>query len=274
MRYLSTRDNSPQLAALSFAEALLAGLAQDGGLYVPSRLPELDTATVCSYAGLPYRELAARILALFAGEDFSGAELRDITAAAYGGFRHMAVAPLVQLDAGLWLLELFHGPTLAFKDLALQLVGRLFETVLARRHEHVTIVGATSGDTGSAAIEACRDRKAIDIFILYPHNRTSEVQRRQITTVDSPNVHAIAIEGTFDDCQDLVKALFADAGLRGALNLSAVNSINRRPCIISLPAQRSARRHGRSRSVCRPAISGMSMPDTSPAAWGCRSTAW
>src|SRR5207247_1042431 len=173
----------PEPAAFSFAEVLLAGLAADGGLYLPSQLPQLDEATLGGYAGLPYRELAARLVALFAGDDFSGAELRNITAAAYDGFRHLAIAPLVQLDSRLWLLELFHGPTLAFKDLALQLVGLLLETVLARAREHVTIVGATSGDTGSAAIEACRDRDAIDIFILYPHNRTSEVQLRHMTTV-------------------------------------------------------------------------------------------
>ena len=166
------------------------------------------------------------IMARFAGEAFSAAELRPLAQAAYRGFRHAAVTPLVQLDQRLWLLELFHGPTLAFKDLALQFVGLLFDAALARRREQVTIIGATSGDTGSAAIEACRDRDAIDIFILYPHGRVSEVQRRQMTTVASPNAHAIAIEGTFDDCQDLVKALFADAALRRGLNLAAVNSIN------------------------------------------------
>ena len=150
------------------------------------------------FAGLPYAELAARIISFFAGDDFEIDELRRLAEAAYFGFRHGAVAPLVQLDEQLWLLELFHGPTLAFKDLALQLVGRLFDAVLARRGEHLTIVGATSGDTGSAAIEACRDRQGIDIFILYPHNRISEVQRRQMTTVESANAHAIAIAGTFD----------------------------------------------------------------------------
>jgi threonine synthase len=225
LHYHSTRDISPDPVRFSFTEVLLAGLAADGGLFVPSRLPVLDRAALCGYAGLPYHELAARLLALFAN-DFSCAELRTLTESAYAGFRHLAVAPLVQLDAGLWLLELFHGPTLAFKDLALQVVGRLLETVLARRREQVTIVGATSGDTGSAAIEACRGRDTVDVFILYPHNRTSEVQRRQMTTVEAPNVHAIAIEGTFDDCQDLVKALFADDRRRQALNLSAVNSIN------------------------------------------------
>ncbi len=226
MRYLSTRDPRPQPRTLSFEAVLLAGLAEDGGLYVPDHLPAIGPEQLRSFAGQPYAELAARIMGLFAGDAFSAAELRSIADQAYRGFSHAAVAPLVQLDEGLWLMELFHGPTLAFKDLALQLVGRLFDAVLARRHERVTIIGATSGDTGSAAIEACRDREAIDVFVLYPHRRISEAQRRQMTTVDSANVHALAVEGTFDDCQDLVKALFADAELRRGLNLAAVNSIN------------------------------------------------
>jgi len=226
VRYLSTREARPSPSTLSFAEVLLAGLAEDGGLYVPDQVPELGEALLLDYACLPYAELAARIVSLFAGDDFKTDELRRLVKAAYDGFRHAAVAPLVQLDERLWLLELFHGPTLAFKDLALQLVGPLIDAVLARRGEHLTIVGATSGDTGSAAIQACRDRPAIDIFILYPYNRISEVQRRQMTTVDAANTHAVAIAGTFDDCQDLVKALFADVGLRSELNLGAVNSIN------------------------------------------------
>jgi threonine synthase len=223
MRYLSTRDARPRPATYSFEDVLLAGLAEDGGLYVPETLPALDLAAL---AGLPYADLAARIVGLFAGDDFAKGELGRLTASAYAGFRHAAVTPLVQLDEGLWLLELFHGPTLAFKDLALQLLGLLFDAVLARRGERVTIVGATSGDTGSAALEACRDRGAIDIFFLYPHGRISEAQRRQMTTVDAGNCHAIAIEGNFDDCQDIVKALFADTALRRDLSLSAMNSIN------------------------------------------------
>jgi threonine synthase len=226
VQYLSTRDPRPQPCTFSFEDVLLAGLATDGGLYVPDHLPALSIDVLRGFAGLPYAELAARILALFAGDAFSPAELRAIAGRAYRGFRHAAVAPLVQLDERLWLLELFHGPTLAFKDLALQLVGRLFDAALARRREHVTIIGATSGDTGSAALAACGGRDAIDIFIFYPHGRISEVQRRQMTTVEAGNAHAIAIEGTFDDCQDLVKALFADAELRRILNLAAVNSIN------------------------------------------------
>lgn len=225
MNYISTRDSRAPPVALSFEAVLLAGLAEDGGLYLPERLPCLS-GDLPGFSGLPYAELAARLVSLFAGAAFSAEQLRSLATTAYGRFRHTAVAPLVQLDERLWLLELFHGPTLAFKDLALQLVGLMFDAVLARRREHVTIVGATSGDTGSAAIEACRDRDAIDLFILYPHDRVSDVQRRQMTTVDSPNVHAIAIEGTFDDCQDLVKALFADLRLRRELYLSAVNSIN------------------------------------------------
>ena len=226
VRYLSTRDPRPSPRTLSFEDVLLAGLAEDGGLYVPGHLPALSAEDLRGFAGQPYAELAACIVALFAGDGFSSAELRPIAERAYRGFRHAAVAPLVQLDEQLWLMELFHGPTLAFKDLALQLVGPLFDAALARRREHVTIIGATSGDTGSAALAACRDRDAIDIFMLYPHGRISEVQRRQMTTVEAVNAHSIAIEGTFDDCQDLVKALFADDGLRRALNLAAVNSIN------------------------------------------------
>ena len=225
MRYLSTRDPRAAPSTRSFAEVLLAGLAEDGGLYVPDQMPGIP-ADILGAAGLPYAELAARILALFTENAFPPGELRQLTAKAYSRFSHAAVAPLVQLDESLWLLELFHGPTLAFKDLALQLVGQMFDALLARRREHVTVIGATSGDTGSAAIEACRDRQAIDIFILYPHRRVSAVQRRQMTTVEAANVHSIAIEGTFDDCQDLVKALFADAALRDELSLAAVNSIN------------------------------------------------
>ena len=225
MRYLSTRDIRAAPKTRSFAEVLLAGLAPDGGLYVPDQMPELAAGS-SDFAGVSYADAATRIVSLFAGDAFTPTELGRLTAAAYNRFRHAAVAPLVQLDERLWLLELFHGPTLAFKDLALQLVGPMFDTLLARNSEHVTIIGATSGDTGSAAIEACRDRTAIDIFIFYPHRRVSEVQRRQMTTVEAGNAHAVAIEGTFDDCQDLVKALFADAELRGELNLSAVNSIN------------------------------------------------
>jgi threonine synthase len=226
LQYLSTRDPAPSPALLPFEDVLLAGLAYDGGLYVPEQVPSFSAAEIAGFAGLPYGALAARVMAPFVGEALAPGELEVLIADAYAGFGHQAVAPLKQLEAGLWLLELFHGPTLAFKDYPLQLVGRLFDAVLTRRRQRVTIIGATSGDTGSAAIESCRDRDAVDIFILYPKDRTSEVQRRQMTTVEAPNAHAIAIEGTFDDCQDLVKAMFADTAFRTGLNLSAVNSIN------------------------------------------------
>jgi threonine synthase len=225
-RYISTRAAASSPAPLAFADVLLAGLAHDGGLYVPERVPTLARAEIAALAGLDYASLSARILGAFIGDRLGGTALDPLLAEAYAGFGHAAVAPLKQLDHGLWLLELFHGPTLAFKDYALQVVGRLFDALLQGRGERVTIVGATSGDTGSAAIEACRDRAAIDIFILYPQGRVSEVQRRQMTTIPAANAHAIAIDGTFDDCQDLVKAMFADVEFRAALNLSAVNSIN------------------------------------------------
>jgi threonine synthase len=204
----------------------MAGLAPDGGLYVPEIWPALDAAALRALRGKSYGEVAAAVMAPFLGSAIEAAAFKRLVDGAYRNFGHAAVAPLKQLQGNLWLLELFHGPTLAFKDYALQLVGPLFDHVLARRRERVTIIGATSGDTGSAAIEACRDRDAIDIFILFPKGRVSEVQRRQMTTVPSANVHAIAIEGTFDDCQDLVKAMFADARFRARHNLSAVHSIN------------------------------------------------
>lgn len=223
MRYISTRGRAP---SLSFEEVLLAGLARDGGLYVPESWPQFSADEFRAMRGLPYPEIAARVMAPFLGGAIEPETFRRIVEDTYAGFDHSAVAPLVQLDGQLWLMELFHGPTIAFKDYALQLLGRLFDHVLARRGERITIVGATSGDTGSAAIEACRDREAVDIFILYPHGRVSEVQRRQMTTVPSSNVHTIAVEGSFDDCQDLVKAMFNDGAFRDELALSAVNSIN------------------------------------------------
>jgi threonine synthase len=225
LRYISTRQTHSS-DSRSFEEILLAGLAPDGGLYVPVEFPRVSPAEMRRWRSLDYAAVTAEVLALFAGDCLSLAELHALTRDAYRGFDHASVAPLKQLGRDAWLLELFHGPTLAFKDYALQVLGRLFDHVLARRGERITIVGATSGDTGSAAIEACRDRDNLDIFILYPAGRTSEVQRRQMTTVDSPNVHTLAIEGSFDDCQDLVKALFADAAFRERHGLAAVNSIN------------------------------------------------
>lgn len=223
MRYVSTRGSAP---ALDFEEAVLAGLARDGGLYVPETWPELSADVLRGLRGAPYTEVANRVIAPFVGDAIAEDDLRAMIAESYAEFGHPAVAPLRQLDTNLWLLELFHGPTLAFKDFALQFLGRLFDFILAKRAERVTIVGATSGDTGSAAIEACRDRDAIDIFILHPKGRVSDIQRRQMTTVASGNVYNIAIDGTFDDCQDLVKAMFADEAFRDTLSLSAVNSIN------------------------------------------------
>ncbi|MCX8133932.1 MAG: threonine synthase [Roseococcus sp.] len=223
MRYISTRGEA---APRGFEDVLLAGLAEDGGLFVPEAWPRLGAAEWRALRGLPYAELAARIIHPFTGGALGFEELHALTRAAYAGFRHPATVPLVQLGPRDFALELFHGPTLAFKDVALQLLGRLFDHVLARRGERITILGATSGDTGSAAIEACRDRAAVDIVILHPRGRTSEVQRRQMTTVLAPNVVNIAIEGSFDDCQDLVKAMFMDAPFRAEMRLAAVNSIN------------------------------------------------
>jgi threonine synthase len=223
MRYISTRGQAPER---DFAGVLLAGLAEDGGLYVPSAWPHLSAGDLRSLRGLPYAELAARVIQPFVGDVIPYETLKALCRDAYAGFRHPAVVPLTQLDTNLWSLELFHGPTLAFKDVALQLLGRLFDHVLTARDERITIVGATSGDTGSAAIEACRDRARVDIVILHPRGRTSEVQRRQMTTVAAANVNNIAIDGNFDDCQDLVKAMFADAAFRQEVHLSAVNSIN------------------------------------------------
>ena len=223
MRYISTRGEAP---ILEFDEVLLAGLATDGGLYVPETWPVFPADEIRAMRGLSYVELATRIMLPFLGGRIAEKDFSGLVWDAYGGFDHPAVVPLKQLDDGLWLMELFHGPTLAFKDVALQLLGRMFDHVLARRGERVTIVGATSGDTGSAAIDACRDRDAIDIFILHPHGRVSDVQRRQMTTVASANVHNIAIEGSFDDCQDLLKAMFGMADFRREMRLGAVNSIN------------------------------------------------
>ena len=217
MRYISTRGQAPELG---FADVLLAGLANDGGLYVPAEWPTLPAAT----PGTTYAERAAQVMAPYVGDDV--ADLLGLCREAYATFAHEAVVPLVQIGDGHFVQELFHGPTLAFKDVALQLVGRMFDTVLRQRGQRVTIVGATSGDTGSAAIDGVKACSNVDIVILYPHGRTSDVQRKQMTTVDAPNVRVVAVEGTFDDCQDLVKAMFNDAAFREQMGLSAVNSIN------------------------------------------------
>jgi threonine synthase len=222
LQYVSTRGRAP---SLSFEAAMLAGLAGDGGLYVPAEWPPLTPEMLQGLAGKPYREVAFQVMWPFV-DGFTEARFRALIDAAYAGFAHAEVAPLVQVGPGHFLLELFHGPTLAFKDVALQLLGRMFDEVLSRRGERVTVVGATSGDTGAAAIEACRDRAAIEIFVLHPEGRVSEAQRRQMTTVDAANVHNIAIRGTFDDCQALLKRMFNDRAFRDELHLSAVNSIN------------------------------------------------
>ena len=218
MRYLSTRGSAPELG---FCDALLAGLATDGGLYVPQSWPRVTPLATSNYA-----HQAAHIMQAFVGDEIDAAVFSRLCDEAYSSFRHPDVAPLVQIGPEQYLLELFHGPTLAFKDVALQLIGRLFDHVLTQRNQRVMIVGATSGDTGSAAIDGVKHCSNVDIVILYPNGRVSDVQRRQMTTVESPNVHCVAIDGTFDDCQDLVKAMFNDAPFRDANSLSAVNSIN------------------------------------------------
>ncbi|MEE1877612.1 threonine synthase [Altererythrobacter litoralis] len=223
MDYISTRGGAP---ALDFEGATLAGLASDGGLYLPRHWPRFSEGEIAAMAGLPYAELATRVMLPFVEGSLTEEELRALCQQAYGRFSHDAVTPLVQLDEQQWLLELFHGPTLAFKDVALQLLGLLFETFLSRRKSNLTIIGATSGDTGSAAIDAVAGREGVDIFMLHPRGRVSEVQRRQMTTVRAPNVHNIAIEGSFDDAQAMVKRMFGDQGMTSRFNIGAVNSIN------------------------------------------------
>ena len=224
MDYVSTRGSAP---TLDFAGVTLAGLAPDGGLYVPREWPRFSEAEIAALAGLPYAQLAQKVMQPFVGDSIAPDRLLQLCETAYGSFAHAAVTPLVQLDERNWLLELFHGPTLAFKDVALQLLGLLFEEFLNEGDAPLTIVGATSGDTGSAAIDAVAGREGVEIFMLHPKGRVSDVQRRQMTTVLAPNVHNIALEGaSFDDCQAMVKAMFGDAAVTARLRLSAVNSIN------------------------------------------------
>ena len=223
MKYISTRGQAPEL---TFEEAMLTGLARDGGLYVPETIPQLSAADIKAMAGKSYEEIAFQVMRPFVGDTFSDEEFKAIIQRAYAGFGHAARAPLVQLDQGHYLLELFHGPTLAFKDFAMQLIGQLFQAALSRRGERVTIVGATSGDTGSAAIEAFRGLDNVDVFIMYPHGRISEVQRRQMTTPSESNVHALAMDGDFDDCQARLKDMFNDFEFRDGVRLAGVNSIN------------------------------------------------
>jgi threonine synthase len=221
--HVSTRGEAP---ALGFSDALLAGLARDGGLYVPQDWPSLSPEAIHGFAGRPYAEVANAVLGPLVDGDIAAADLGRMIDEAYATFRHAAVCPLTQIGDNLFVLELFHGPTLAFKDVAMQLLGRLMDHVLKARGARATIVGATSGDTGSAAVEAFKGLDQVDVFILYPHGRVSDVQRRQMTTVASPNVHAVAVEGTFDDCQSMVKGMFNHARFRDELQLSGVNSIN------------------------------------------------
>ncbi len=223
MRYVSTRGEAP---ILSFSDALLAGLARDGGLYVPESWPTFSAADISALAGKPYADVARAVISPFVAGSIDSEALDLMISDAYATFRHPATAPMVQVAPNRFVLELFHGPTLAFKDVAMQLLARMMDHVLAKRNTRATIVGATSGDTGSAAIEAFKGSDAVDVFILYPHGRVSEVQRRQMTTVASPNVHAIAVEGTFDDCQAMVKAMFNAHAFRDEMALAGVNSIN------------------------------------------------
>ncbi|MCL7463675.1 threonine synthase [Phaeovulum sp. NW3] len=223
MRYISTRGQAP---VLSFGEAMLTGLARDGGLYVPETIPVMTPADIAALAGLPYEEVALRVMKPFVGDTFTEAELKGAIDRAYAGFGHVARAPLVQLAPGHFLLELFHGPTLAFKDFAMQVIGQLFQIALAKEGRRITIVGATSGDTGSAAIEAFRGLDNVDVVILFPHGRVSDVQRRQMTTPSESNVHALALDGTFDDCQNRLKDMFNDFAFRDEVGLAGVNSIN------------------------------------------------
>ncbi len=223
MQYISTRGSAP---VLTFEQAMLTGLARDGGLYVPESVPVMAQADIAALAGLPYEEIAFRVMLPFVGDTFADAEFKALIARAYAGFGHAARAPLKQLAPNHFLLELFHGPTLAFKDFAMQLIGQLFQASLSRSGERVTIVGATSGDTGSAAIEAFRGLSNVDVFILFPHGRVSEVQRRQMTTPAESNVHALAVDGDFDTCQGLLKDMFNDFAFRDRVRLAGVNSIN------------------------------------------------
>lgn len=223
MQYISTRGTAP---VLSFEEAMLTGLARDGGLYVPATIPALSADDIRSFRGQSYEDVAFRVMKPFVGDTFTDTEFQEIIAKAYAGFGHDARAPLVQVGTNHYLLELFHGPTLAFKDFAMQLIGQMFQKALGRSGNRVTIVGATSGDTGSAAIEAFKGLDAVDVFILYPNGRVSEVQRRQMTTPPDANVHALAVEGDFDTCQGALKDMFNDFEFRDGVRLAGVNSIN------------------------------------------------
>lgn len=223
MDYVSTRGNAP---VLTFKQALLVGLAEDGGLYVPRNWPSFSSDEIRSFRGMPYTDVAFHVIKAFVDGEIDGAPLRKMINEAYATFHHPAVVPLVQTGSNNWILEIFHGPTLAFKDVAMQILARLMNHILTEQGRRLTIVGATSGDTGGAALEAFKDCDGIDIFFMFPYGKVSDVQRKQMTTVGAANTHAIAIDGSFDECQNMVKAMFADHGFRDAIQLSAVNSIN------------------------------------------------
>jgi threonine synthase len=223
MRYVSTRGESP---AIGFWDAVLAGLAPDGGLYIPESWPIFTAAEIAAFGGKPYAEVAAAVIGKFAGSDIAPAELLDMTREAYASFTHPAVTPIKELYPNLFLLELFHGPTLAFKDVAMQILARLYDKALKAQGRRLTIVAATSGDTGGAAVEAFRGASNARIMILFPEGRISDVQRRFMTTTGEANVANVAVEGSFDDCQTIVKDMFQDKVLRQAVDLSGVNSIN------------------------------------------------
>lgn len=223
MKYISTRGQAP---AANFEDVLLAGLAPDGGLYVPDAWPALSSSDIVAFKGKSYADVAAAVMGRFTGETFDKAQLRDMASNVYGRFDHPEVAPLTQVGDEDYILELYHGATLAFKDFAMQFLGAMFDAVLARRDQRLTIIAATSGDTGAAAIEALRPCERVDVVVLHPEGRVTEVQRRIMTTVDAPNVHNIAVEGSFDDCQAIVKRLFADEAFVSKVSLGGVNSIN------------------------------------------------
>src|SRR5215467_6733598 len=274
VRYVSARVDAPPLGLV---DVTLAGLARDGGLYVPETWPRLDRETIAGFAGRPYAEVTVEVMRAFAGGAVADADLARMAREAYGAFRHPAVTPLKQIGASTFILELFHGPTLAFKDLAMQFLARLIDHALASRGERATIAVATSGDTGGAAVEAFRGRSQVDLAVLFPDGRISDVQRRMMTCAEDANVHALAIEGTFDDCQAIVKAMFNHHAFRDRVALAGVNSINfariaAQVVYYFVAAGRSARRIARSLSRCRPAILATSSPAMWRPRWDCPST--
>ena len=276
MRHISTRGEAP---ALGFTEVMLAGLARDGGLYVPETWPQLTRETIAGFAGRPYAEVAVEVIRHFTGDAIAIADLARMTREAYGTFRHPAVAPLSERGVNTFALELFHGPTLAFKDLAMQLLARLMDHALAARGERRTIVVATSGDTGGAAVEAFGGRNQVDVVVLFPQGRISDVQRRMMTTATAANIHAIAVDGTFDDCQAIVKGMFNHSAFRERVRLSGVNSINWARIVaqtvyyftaavaLGAPLRKVA-------FTVPTGNFGESMPAMWRSAWACRSIAW